>query len=304
MDYGKIIKRAFEITRKHPFLWVFGFIIALVSGGSNFNYSYQSGGEDQAFAKLGSFAVTYLVAVIIVILLVLLIGLILWIVSLMAEGGLVSCVKKIEKGEETSLGDGFSVGAHYFWRILALSVVLGLVIFILFLLLLAPLVAGILIFVSQSKSAGAETAVPAIFCLVLGIIFMVFLLIIFGAFLGVLFIYAMRQIVLKDERVFASIRAAWQLFRAKLKETVLMFLLLLVIGAVVSAVLVIPALVIGLPSVLAIISGASLKNVFLIAGGALGLLVLVLILSFLRGIYTTFHSTAWTLAFMELTAED
>lgn len=301
MDYGKIIKRAFEITRKHPFLWVFGFIIALVSGGSNFNFNYQTGGEDQAFTKLGGFASTYLVAIIVVVLLLILIGFILWIVSIMAQSGLVSCVKKIEKGEETSLGDGFSVGAHYFWRILALSVVLGLAIFILFLLLLAPLVAGILIFVSQSKSAGAETAVPAICCLVAGIIFMVFLLIIIGVFLGVLSVYAMRQIVLKDERVFASIRAAWHLIRAKFKETALMFLLLLVIGAVVSAVLAIPGLLIGLPAVLAIISGVSLKNFFLIAGGVLGLLVLVLVMSFFRGVYTTFHSAAWTLTFMELT---
>lgn len=304
MDYGKIVKRAFEITKKNPYLWLFGFIIALVSGGSNFSTSYQSGGENQTLEKLGSFASTYLIAIIIVALLIFLVWLVLWVVSIMAQGGLINCAKKIEKGEETSLGDGFSVGAHYFWRLLGLSIVLGLIVFFLVLLLLMPIIAVVIVLITQSKTAGAELAVPAIFCLVLGIIFMVFVLVIFGAFLGVLSIYAMRQIVLRDGRVFASIKAAWHLIRANLKETALMFLLLLVIGAVVSMVIGIPALLIGIPALLAIISGVGLKNILLIVGGALGFLVLMLILSFLKGIYTTFHSTAWTLTFLELTESE
>ncbi len=44
MDYGKILARAFEITRKYRALWLFGILAALFSGGNSFNVGNWVGG--------------------------------------------------------------------------------------------------------------------------------------------------------------------------------------------------------------------------------------------------------------------
>jgi hypothetical protein len=300
MDYFGIIRRAFEITIRRRFLWVFGFIVALAGGGGGFRgFSYFSD-SGQSMARLGRFATAYLGVLILVGLILFLLWLVIWILSLISQAGLVSSVNKIERGEETSLGDGFSIGAHYFWRVLGLSIILGLIIFFLVLLIALPVVA-VIIFASQANAVGAGLAVPAIFCLVLGIIFLVFLLVLFAAFLGVIFIYALRYIVLKDKRVFISIGEAWRLIRANLGATLAMFLLLLLMSAGVGIVLAIPALVIGIPAFLAFLGGVTIGNVYLIVVASLGFFFLLLTVSFLRGIFETFHSTAWTLTYLELT---
>ncbi len=304
MDYFGIIKRAFQITIKHRFLWVFGFIVALAGGGGGFRSFSYSSDSGQSFANVGRWATAYLAVLILIGLILFLLWLVMWIFSVISQAGLVGSVNKIESNEETSLGDGFSIGAHYFWRVLGLSIILGLIILFLVLLILVPVVAAIVVLVSQSKTAGAGLAVAAIFCLVLAIIFVILLLVLFSAFLGVIFIYALRYIVLKDERVFASIGEAWRLVRANLSETLVMFLLLLLISAGVGIVLIIPALVIGLPAFFAFLGGITLKNASLIVVSALGFLFLVLVLSFLGGIFETFHSTVWTLTYLELTKSE
>lgn len=304
MDYFGIIRRAFQITIRYRFLWVFGFVIALASGGGGFRSFSYSSDFGQSFANLGRFATAYLAVLILIGLILFLLWLVIWILSLISQAGLVSSVSKIEGGQETSLGDGFSIGAHYFWRVLGLSITLGLIIFLLVLLILVPIVVAVVIFASQSEAVGAGLAVPGIFCLVLSLMLIIFLLVLFSAFLGVIFIYALRYIVLKDERVFASIGAAWRLVRANLGPTLVMFLLLLLISAGVGIVLAIPALVIGLPAFFAFLGGVTLKNAYLIVLGGLGFLFLVLVLSVLRGIYEAFHSTAWTLTYLELTKSE
>ena len=42
MDYGKILKRSWNILWSYRALWFFGILIALTTagGGSNFNYSF------------------------------------------------------------------------------------------------------------------------------------------------------------------------------------------------------------------------------------------------------------------------
>ncbi|GAG65858.1 unnamed protein product [marine sediment metagenome] len=37
MDYGEIIRRAWNITKKYKYLWVFGFILALFGGGGGYS---------------------------------------------------------------------------------------------------------------------------------------------------------------------------------------------------------------------------------------------------------------------------
>lgn len=305
MDYGKLFKRAYEITIKYKYLWLLGFLIAIVSGGSNFSSSYQTGSQDAS--KLGEFATAYAVALAVIALFVGLIFFVLWILSLIAEGGLAGAVNKIEDNKETSLGDAFSIGAHYFWRVLGLSLLLGLVVFALILLVVVvPTVLLVFVFAGAASQSGSQTAallVPGIFCLVVGVIFAVLVIVVIATVLGIIHQYALRYIVLQDGRVWASIGQGWRLIRANVATTFIIFLLLMVARLLVGIVVAIPTLIISIPSVIGMIAGAALENFLLIGAAAFGLAIALLVGSFLAGIYQVFHSSTWTLAFRQLTSK-
>jgi hypothetical protein len=130
LDYFEVIKRAWQITWKYKFLWVFGYFIALAAGGSNLSSSLQSStnSADTSAAASGfsGFANAYLVMIIVVAGLLMISGFVFWILSIISTGGLVGAAAKIERGETTSLKDGFKIGAKNFWRIFGLNLIVGL----------------------------------------------------------------------------------------------------------------------------------------------------------------------------------
>ncbi len=303
MDYLDILKKAFQITWKHKYLWVLGFLVALGSGGSNYNSNFNSQTSSPNWAGAGQWLESYLIVVILVGLILLFLYFIIWILSIIAHAGLVGAVDGIESGKEMGLGKAFGIGAHYFWRTLGINILLDLVMFLLVMIFLVPMIAGgILIAVQGEKAAAA--LVPALICLIPAFFLVILLLIIIGAIIGVISVYAVRYAVIQDKRAVESIRSGWRLIKARKTETMIMFLLLLLTSTLYGVVMLIPALIIGLPSVFMIIGGAAANNVALIGLGAFGVMVLVLVMAVIRGVYEVFHSAAWTLTFRQLKTTD
>lgn len=299
MDYLEILKKAFQITWKHKYLWVLGFLVALAGSGSNFNSNFNSQSSSQDFSGAGKWLESYLIIIVLVVLILMFLYFIIWILSIIAQAGLVGAVDGIESGKEMGLGKAFGIGAHYFWRALGINILLGLVMFVLVMVFVVPMIAGVVLIALQGKEATAAI-VSSLICLIPAFFLVILFLIIVGAIVGVINMYAMRFAVIKDKRVIESIRSGWRLIKEHKTETMIMFLLLLLTSALYGIVMLIPALIVGLPSIFIIIAGAAAKNVALLALGAFGVMVLVLVMAVIRGVYEVFHSSAWTLTFRNL----
>ncbi len=301
LDYADIIKKAWQIVWKYKWLWLFGFFAALGSGGSNFsnisNYSTKSGNTSSAGANFGQFVSTYLVLIIFAVLLLILIGLAITIASIIAQGALIGSAAAADREEPASLGLGWRIGLKNFWRLLGLSLLVGFVI----LVIVAVPIAIVAVAVIAGSSAGSSMT-PALFCLIpLGLVFFAVFVVI-AVLLGVSANYASRYIVLGGAGVIDALRRGFSLMRLRWIDTLLMYLLMGVIGAVVGVVLLIPGAAIGLPALAMLVGGVAAKSVLIVAAGIFVGLLATLVMAILNGVFVAYSSVAWTLVYRRLTA--
>lgn len=302
LDYVEIMRRSWEITWKYKFLWLFGFIIAMTAGGNNFSNSlnYQnSGGTSNAGSSISQFAMANLVIILFFVSVLALLGFVILILSIFSQAGLVGCVAKIERGEPTSLSDGFRIGAKNFWRVLGLNLLIGLIVFCLIMVIVVPFVI-IIVVMASGGNQGANLA-PGLCCLIPLFILFIFMLVVVITVLSVAGIYATRFIVLEQGKVFMSFKRSFTFMRQKWTETLLTFLLVMLVSGIVGAILMIPGLLFGLPAFLTILAGAISQNIVVIVLGAVGIMFMVIFMSFLNGVLEVYRSTVWTLTFMGIT---
>jgi len=305
IDYFDLIKRAWQITWKHRFLWLFGFILALAAGGSNvsnsLNYSFNGADTSTTSGNLGAFANSYLVFILFFAAVIGLLGFIVWVLSIFATGGLVGAAAKIERGEPTSLADGFKIGAKNFWRILGLNIVIGLIILALVMVLIVPLVVVIIV---MASAGGQGSALPAgLICLIPVFILGLLLLALAATILSLISIYATRYIVLEKGGVFNSFSRGWRLIKRKFASTFVVFLLVWLISALAATVFAIPGLIIGIPVFLTLFAGIAGKNVLIVSLAAFGFVLLAVVMSFFNGVLEAYRSVIWTLTFLHLAEE-
>lgn len=305
LDIMEIAKRSWEITWKHKYLWVLGFLISLASGGSSLsnssNWSNNSSSTSGSASSFSNFAEAYLVIVIIFILVMGFLMTVFTILSIIAQGGLIGAAGKIERGETTSLKDAFSTGAHYFWKLFGLSIVVGLVIIAMVLVIVAVIGVIALVFFS----GGNQNMVgPGLACLIPLAILLICLLVFVIIVLGVVSNYGTRLIVLENAGVFDALRRGYALFKARWLDTVVMYLVIAVITGIGGAILGIPGLIVAVPSAFALIGGAAAENVGLIFLGVAGFLLAGLVGAVFNSIVAAYGSVAWTLTFLRLTAPE
>lgn len=301
-DFFEVIKRAWQITWKYKFLWVFGYLIALAAGGSNYSNSlnsyYSSSDTTGAANGVAGFAEAYLAAIIIVVAVLMISGLVFWILSILSTGGLVGAAAKIERGEATSLKDGFKIGAKNFWRVFGLNLIVGLIIFLMIMAVIVPLIV-IIVVISQAGDQGGGMLAGMI-CLILVGIVAIFVIAIAATVLSLISIYATRYIVLESGRVFASFKNGWRLIRRKLGPTFLMFLLVMLISSLAGLAFAVPGLIIGVPVLVTMFAGIAANNFFVVFLSFIGFLFLAVVMSFFNGVLETYRSTVWTLTFMRI----
>lgn len=305
MNYGEIIRRAWDITKKYKYLWIFGFILALFggrgSGGGGIEYTFR--GEDLQKAPLivqqflfgpQSILRNNIYLIILGVMFLTIFALAGLVLSIIAEGGLIGCVRDVESNEKSSLIDGFKIGAHYFWRMLGKNLLIFLVvsIVILFFILLFMIP-----FFSLSSSSNYRFLW---FTIPLFIIFIIFMIPI-GVFITILNDYSSRFIVIKNNGIIRSIKNALRLIFSNFKHTIVIALILFGIGILIGIILFIMFLIIGGPVALLGFSlyraGAIPPLVILAVIAVLFLIVLSVIIN---GIRMTFASSVWTLTFLKL----
>lgn len=295
MDYLGIIKKAYHITIKHKFLWIFGILAGGFGGfqgfSSNFNYNANSSDLTKFTSKLpySSFAAFWeawgtLVIVLGVIFAIL--GIILFILNIASQGALIGSVDDLDKGKKSNFSEGLKIGFRNFWRVLGVMVLFGLMILASTVVWLGPAV--LLAVFGQWVLA-----------FIWGIL-LLFVALSFWILVGIILPYALRVVVLEGERVWEASRSGLHFFRDYWKETAVMYLLLIAVSLGFGIAFILGILICG--GILAAIGfGVWLASPAVAVGYGIvvGLAFLGSLIT-ISGAYGAFQSTAITLTYKEL----
>ena len=307
MNYGDLIRDAFRITLRNRFLWFFGFFAGgtgsnfignVPSGGSNFDDFQRSGaGASGLTAQVGQ-GLSNTVLILGIVVAVVLLALFFIILVIISQGALADSVAAIDRGEGRRFGSAFSSGAGNFWRVLGYYIVfflVGLGLLVVIGIPVAILIGGTF---AVTESTGARISVAVI----VGILAVLLLIVVFIP-LSIIGQYALREIVVRRERVVGSVGSGYSLFRRNIGRSLLLWLiqigLSIGIGIAFLLLLLIVGFVLALPAIALAATGSS-TGVWIAAGVPAGLIVFVLFLVGSGAIGAYFHAY-WTLAYLRLT---
>jgi hypothetical protein len=313
MDYGKLLRRAWEIVWGNKFMLVLGFLAALGSsgGGGGGNSNFRTGSNEfpgspdfggQMAAFWGQYAALILTAVCFFFLL----GIALWLLGLTARGGLISAAARLDAGEKITFGQAFSAGWDRIGRLIGVSLLLFLP-FIILAFVLAAVIAGAVGFSIFNMASVVEQGDPTAVFGSIGLVFvavcgLLCLALPIGIVLSGISAFAQRGVMLQELGVMDSIRHGWQILKSNLAEIVVLVIIFIVIGLVVTAVagiILLPLAFLSFgPLVFQAAQGDSVGAVQVAAGIAGGLVLLVLG-SAINSIVTAYQSTVFTLAYQE-----
>ncbi len=288
LDYGLLLRRAWDIIWAHKFLIVLGVLVALTSGGnaSGTGYRFNGGNFDQTMPRdfqdipempnldiprdLGLPVAIGGALLVVIIVLAIVVGLVVWVVATLARGGLIAGVDTIVDGGVSSFSQAFSAGLQKGWRLLGIGILPGIPGLI---ILLAGLgVVGFSLGLTQfldvgwrSLGTGALVLIGGLVCIVAPI----------ALVLGLLRTFAERACMLEDLGVFASYKRGWQVLSTNIGPVVILFLIQIGISIALGLLGALPGIVMTLCCIL--------WPVLLVVQGAI----------------SAYFSTLWTLAWRE-----
>jgi hypothetical protein len=308
MNYGDLIRDAFRITLHNRFLWFFGFFAGgtgtnfvgnVPSGGGNFNFDdFQRSSSDISglTAQVGQ-GLSETVVILGIVLVVLLIALFFIILAIISQGALADSVAAIDRGEGRRFGSAFTSGMGNFWRVLGYYVVFFLIALGLLMVIGIP----VALLIGGTFAATQSTGVRVSVAVVVGILAVLLLIVIFIP-LSIIGQYALRDIVVRRERVLGSVGSGYGLFRHNIGRSLLLWLIQLGIsigiGIAFILLLLIVGLILALPAIALAVAGYTTAAI--IAGVIAGLILLPLLLV-ATGAIGTFSHAYWTLAYLRLT---
>jgi hypothetical protein len=260
---------------KFKYLWIFGLFLDFGAGGG------------EGFVRLPDrfkipitdfFEGISLSIIILLVLAGLVVFLIYLILNIISQGGLIHCVSRIERGENSTLRDGWNVGVKNFWRILGIGIMILIFVLGSIVITFGPFVLLLIV----NKTIGLLSLIifiPLFLVLLIPIIFIE--------------LYANRVCIIEGKGIFDSIVGGWEMLKSNLGKS----LVLALIGIVSTIVYVIGFLIVGLFLAIPFIVLGIIK---LFLGIALGVSVGLIYLAIASGIWGTYIDTFWTLAFLEM----
>ena len=312
MNYSRLINRAFQITWRYKVLWIFGILLALTSGGGGGGGGGSGGNRTtmptlpSQFPTLGAPEWQLISGLILLCCCIFLILMVVGtIVRYVARAGLYRSVDQIEEtGVAPKWREAFRLGwSNRSFRMWLLDLIVGIP-FVIAAILLVLLGATPLLLLAVDSSAVKALGVIA----TIGLELLILLLIMIAAFaLGLLGQFWAREIALADRSVGQALAMGYAAVRSRLKDSVLTWLMLFGLGlayGLVSIALVFILGGIGLAVGFGI--GLPLYAMTKSVGWsvAMGLLPFIAILAvpliFVQGLWLTFESSAWTLAYREI----
>jgi hypothetical protein len=305
MNYGDLIRDAFRITLHNRYLWFFGFFAGgtgtnffgnVPSGGGNFDFDdFQRSGSGLT-AQVGQ-GLSETVLIIGIVVIALLIALFFIALAIISQGALADSVAAIDRGEGRRFGSAFTSGMGNFWRVLGYYIVF----FLVGLGLLVVIAIPVALLIGGTFAATQSTGVRVSVAVVVGILAVLLLIVVFIP-LSIIGQYALRDIVVRRERVLGSVGSGYSLFRHNIGRSLLLWLIQLGLSIGIGIAFILVVLIVGLvlfiPTIALAVAGSSTGAI--IAGVVAGLILLPLLLVTAGAIGTFFHAY-WTLAYLRLT---
>lgn len=307
MDYMGTLRRGWQISWNNKWLWILGFLAALGGGGgANSSYNMNSGDMGTTTGSLSPGAMAALTGgVLLIACIAAIIGILLWLVSLAAKGGLITSVAELDRGQKSSFGQAFRQGWRKLLPLVGMTILIFAVVIILFIILIVGFGATLAGAVAAGSS-GESNALATILGTA-GVIFLCLLCILIPLTLVINLIYpfAYRGIMLRNLGVMDSIRHGWRVLRAHLGEILLLglafFIINLIISAVVAGIIGLLGVSTGLFSLM--MTGGELTTAQMV-GAIGGVVVTLVIFAIISAIFTAWRSATFTLAYEQWTGGD
>jgi hypothetical protein len=307
MNYGELIGDAFRITLRNRYLWFFGFFAGgstsfnvpnIPTGSGNFDSDdFQSSSSMLSAVQVGQGLGTgVLIAGLVIVAII--IALFFIIMSIISQGALADSVAAIDRGDRRGFGRVFRSGMGNFWRVLGYYVVFILIAIGLLLVIGIPVALVIGGTFAATQSVGARITVSV----VVGLLAVLALIVVFVP-LSIIGQYALREIVVRRERVLGSVGSGYGIFRRNIGRSLLILLIQFGISIGIAIAFFLALLIVGLvlfiPTIALAVAGYSTAAI--IAGVIAGV-ILVPLLLVATGAIGTFSHAYWTLAYLRLTA--
>lgn len=304
--YRQTIAEAWRLTRRHKFLWFFGFFAILMNSGvasgievffnnvsflansgdniANVKQLYEANTLGFIATNVGQFfnnitlenAFTLLIVIAIFVFFI-------WI-AVLSQGSLITAIDTFRQGKSVSPEQSFMNGTRVFWPLLWLNLMKYFLTIGVVIILGLPLLS---LYLVQGQELWMNT-----------LLFLNFIILVPGAMvLAFLLQFASAYVSLKNLRLWPAIRSAWSLFLkhwlATLEMAFLLFLIYFIATAILSIVFLPQILNMYVNSVTGLLPGLSgyisVSNV-----------ALLIIAVFLTAIFSTFQYAATTLFFIKL----
>lgn len=301
MDYGKILSRAWQITWRWKVLWIFGFLASLGSGGGGGGGGSGVNNGSRGAGNFPNFDISPQMGGLIIglVCLALIIGLILWVLSIIGRGALIAGVQQVEDEGQTSFGSAWRVGLSRFWTIFGIGFLAALPILIIVLVLIgvgiAVAVGAGYNFTNDVPERALGVILPALACLIP----LACVTVVLAVVLAQIQLYAERAAILEGHGWLEAFKRGWQVLKTHLGPTIIFWLIFLLIGGVLAAIVVGGILALALPAMA--LFGNNNPNALAVVTMCGGALVGFVILAVVGAIVQTFTSTTWTLVYRQLT---
>jgi hypothetical protein len=311
MDFGEVLTKSGRLIWKFKILWLFGLLASCASGSGNptLNFSFNAGDFNftnpsalpqpmmQFFQGLADtirrtpgwfFAVAFT--------LICGLGIILWLIGIFGRAGLTRGAWLADSGAPAlSFGELVRDSLNRFWRVVGMTLLVGLPGFAIALMVIAISIFGVVTTLSN-RSPGVMIVLACIgiplFCLLIPIFW----------FLGLWGEISTVAVVNEQRGIFDSLRRGWQMIRRDLGPVILMGILILIVQLGFGLLI---ALLIAPIGVGALLSGVIFNDGVTLSWGVLiPLILLALLISVTLGsILNTYIGTIWTLLFRRLAAK-
>jgi len=308
MDYGRVLSRAWEITWRWKILWILGFLAALGSGGgggsSSGSSSYTASGEEwrgwwgQTYYYESFIPPGVVAAIVGIVCLAFIVGIAIWVVSVIARGGLIAGVQQVEEEGQTSFSQAWRAGARRFWSLFGISFLAAIPIIILVavgIVVLIVMLAGSGFAFEESGVVGGLGIATSILCggvLCCGVV-------VVTVILQQIRIYAERAAVLEELGWIEAFVRGWNVLRANLGTTIVFWVIFFAIGIGIFIAVSVVLLAVAAP--LAAIGASVGSGPWLVAPILGGGLIAIIVGSLIGAVVETFTSATWTLAYREMT---
>jgi hypothetical protein len=296
MDFGYVLKRAWQIIWKFKVLWIFGILAscgqASTSGGSNSGYRFSvqesnvSPQVERFFSRLNPAIIGTLIVIGIIVILALVVIAIL--LGTVGRVGLIRGTMKAEQGaDRLTFGELWRDGLAYFWRVFGLNLVIGLIVVG---VILAIFIIGIIL-TGLTLGLFLLCLIPVI-CLIVPVMWAV----------SVIIEQANVALVVENLSITEAIKRGWKVVWDNIGTMIVMSLILILgVGIVGGIIIGLPLLVVAAPAAIGVATGTAeaIRN-GLIVSGLLFIVYLPFLLA-LSGILRAYTSSAWTLTYLRVT---